>query len=168
MEIENIQIFSEFSETIERLNDPGALLVAGTDKPNVMTIGWGTLGIIWGMPIFVIYVRPSRFTHHLLEERREFTVNIPTGDMEAEVSICGTKSGRDLDKFKECGFTLKPGVKIDVPHIAECPIHYECRTVHKNAVLAETLDRKIRSVYYSTGDEHDVYYGEILGVYRKG
>jgi len=166
MEIENIGVFDEFAETITRLNDPGALLVAGTDQPNVMTIGWATVGIIWGMPIFAVYVRPSRFTHHLMEEHAGFTVNIPTTGMATEVTICGTKSGRDLDKFAECGFTLEAGVKIDVPHIVECPIHYECQTVHKNAVLAETLTRKIRSAYYATGDWHDVYYGEILGVYR--
>lgn len=166
MEIDDIGIFAEFPETIARLNDPGALLVVGVDKPNVMTIGWATLGIIWGMPIFTIFVRPSRFTHHLLEEHSEFTVNIPTREMAAEVMICGTKSGREMDKFAECKFTLEPGEKVEVPHIVQCPIYYECRTVHKNAVQANTLIHKIRSTYYATGDLHDVYYGEILGVYR--
>jgi flavin reductase (DIM6/NTAB) family NADH-FMN oxidoreductase RutF len=167
MEIEDVGIFDHFDETIARLNEPGALLVAGTRKPNVMTIGWGTLGIIWGRPIFVVYVRPSRFTHHLIEEIGEFTVNIPTPEMAAEVSICGTKSGREMDKFVECGFTLVPGEKVDVPHIAECPLYYECRVVHKTEVQAETLTRKIRSVYYSSGDLHDIYFGEILGVHRE-
>jgi len=166
MEINDIGIFREINETLARLNDPGGLLVAGTTNPNVMTIGWGTLGIIWGMPIFVVYVRPSRFTHELLETHPEFTVNVPRADMANEVAICGTKSGRDTDKFVECGFTLRPGNKIDVPYIAECPIHYECRTVHKNTVQHEQLVRKIRAGYYGSGDWHDVYYGEILGVYR--
>jgi flavin reductase (DIM6/NTAB) family NADH-FMN oxidoreductase RutF len=166
MEIEDIGVFAEFPETIARLNDPGALLVAGVSNPNVMTIGWGMPGIIWGLPIFMIFVRPSRFTHHLLEEHQEFTINIPTRDMAAEVMICGTKSGRDLDKFAECGFTLAPGHKVEVPHIVQCPIHYECRTVHKNTVIADKLKRKIRSTYYGSGDLHDVYYGEILGVYK--
>ena len=40
--------FDAAQETYERLRSPGALLVSGTDKPNVMTIGWGTLGVIWG------------------------------------------------------------------------------------------------------------------------
>jgi len=166
MEIEDVGIFAHFEETIARLNEPGALLVAGTKKPNVMTIGWGTVGIIWGRPIFVVYVRPSRFTHHLMKEHGEFTVNIPTADMAAEVSVCGTKSGRDLDKIVECGFTLVPGEKVEVPHIAECPLHYECRTVQTTSVQADTLRRKIRSVYYSSGDLHDIFCGEILGVYR--
>lgn len=166
MEIEDIGVFAEFPETIARLNDPGALLVAGVSEPNVMTIGWGMPGIIWGLPIFTIFVRPSRFTHHLLEEHQEFTINIPTRDMAAEVMICGTKSGRELDKFAECGFTLESGHKVEVPHIVQCPIYYECRTVHKNAVIADRLKRKIRSTYYGSGDLHDVYYGEILGVYK--
>jgi flavin reductase (DIM6/NTAB) family NADH-FMN oxidoreductase RutF len=166
MEISDIGIFGHIRETLARLNDPGALLVAGKPQPNVMTIGWGTLGIIWGMPIFIVYVRPSRFTHHLLEEHAEFSVNIPAADMAEEVAICGTKSGRDTDKFVECNFTLQPGIKIEVPHIAQCPIHYECRIVHKNAVQPDALKRGIRADYYASGDWHDVYYGEILGVYR--
>ncbi len=167
MEIDDVGIFRYLPETIARLNDPGALLVAGVDKPNVMTIGWGTPGIIWGMPIFSIFVRPSRFTHHLLEANAEFTVCIPTPDLAAEVMVCGTKSGRDTDKFADCNFTLNPGRKVDVPHIAQCPIIYECRSVHKNTVLHQSLDHKIQTTYYSTGDHHDIYYGEILNVFRQ-
>ncbi len=167
MEIENTDVFREFTETIARLNDPGALLVAGTDKPNVMTIGWGTLGIIWGMPIFIVYVRPSRFTHQLMERNTDFSVNIPTAEMAGLVEICGTRSGRQMDKFAECGFTLEQGTKINAPHIAQCPIYYECRRVHKNTVQARTLVREIRTVYYAGSDWHDIYYGEILGVHRR-
>ncbi len=166
MEIENIDLFKGITETLTRLNDPGALLVAGVQRPNVMTIGWATIGIIWGMPICVIYVRPSRFTHSLLEKHAEFTVNIPTVEQAAEVMVCGTKSGREMDKFAECKFTLEPGKKIDVGHIKECPIYYECRTVHKNAVVPDGLPHNVRQTYYASGDYHDIYYGEILGVFR--
>ena len=53
-------IFDLFKETTDQLDGDGAVLLAGT-PPNPMTIGWGTLGIIWGKPVFQVYVRPSRY-----------------------------------------------------------------------------------------------------------
>ena len=47
-----------FTETIQRMREDGLLLVtSGADgKPNVMTIGWGTLGAIWGRSVFLVLV----------------------------------------------------------------------------------------------------------------
>ena len=135
MDKKEIGAFDALQETLRRLENPGALLMTGKEKPNPMTIGWGNIGIIWGKPIFVVLVRPSRFTHGLMESWPEFTVNIPSAEMEKIVTFCGTKSGRGVDKVAECDLTLEPGHKIKVPSIAECPIHYECRTVHKNDVI---------------------------------
>ena len=62
--------FSDYlKETFGVMNQMGVLLVSGAiDKPNVMTIGWGTAGIIWGKPTFITLVRPSRYTHGLIEK----------------------------------------------------------------------------------------------------
>jgi hypothetical protein len=51
-------------ETIKTLNELGLLLVSidSNGKPNVMTIGWGSIGIIWYKPIFIVLVRQSRYT----------------------------------------------------------------------------------------------------------
>ena len=41
---------------------PGILLTTKIgDKVNSMTIGWGTLCIIWEKPVFVAYVRQQRY-----------------------------------------------------------------------------------------------------------
>jgi len=164
---EKIGTFEASQETFDRLASPGALLVSGTDKPNVMTIGWGTMGIIWGKPIFTVLVRPSRHTTEFLDKHQEFTVCVPTPEMKKEVLLCGTKSGRELDKIVECGFTMKPGLDVEVPHIEQCPVHYECKTVHINDVHKTFLDAEIKESYYPAEDYHFIYYGEILGVYRK-
>jgi flavin reductase (DIM6/NTAB) family NADH-FMN oxidoreductase RutF len=87
--------------------------------------------------------------------------------MEDSVSICGTKSGRDMDKVAECGFTMKPGNHVNTPYIAQCPLHYECRIIHRNELLPPNLTEKISTDYYSADDYHTVYFGEILGVYRE-
>ena len=129
--------FADYSkETFEVMGQIGVLLVSGEmEKPNVMTIGWGTIGIIWGKPIFITLVRPSRYTHGLIEKGKEFTVNVPTLEMEEVVSFCGTASGKDYDKFKEKNLTPFPGKKVKCPVIKECSIFYECRVVHKNLVI---------------------------------
>ena len=67
-----------FAQTIERMDEEGLLLVTtGTDgKPNVMTIGWGTIGSIWARPIFIVLVRHSRHTYSFMEQVSDFTVNV--------------------------------------------------------------------------------------------
>ena len=166
-----IGIFDCFSETIAGLNGDGVFLVTGkegtAEKINVMTIGWGTIGRIWGKPIFIVMVRPSRFSFLYIEENGDFSVNIPIKDMKEKLEFCGNNSGRDTDKIAKCGFTMEKGIRISVPYIKECSIHYECRTVHKNRVDTETLKNEIISEYYSSDDFHTIYFGEILGVFRE-
>lgn len=145
----------------------GLLLVSADSegKPNAMTIGWGTIGIIWGKPIFTVLVRPSRYTYDLMEKSEDFTVNVPTADMADAVMFCGSKSGRDFDKFKEKGLIALSGKNVKSPIIEQCAINYECKIIHKNNVIKEKLDGKIISSAYKSGDFHTIYYGEILGVY---
>ena len=120
---------THLQETLHKLTRLGLLLVsAGTDgKPNAMTIGWGTIGVIWGKRIFTVLVRPSRYTYKLLGESDSFTVCVPSSTLQAAVSFCGTRSGRDYDKFKECDLTPLPSTQVSAPGIAECPIVYECQ-----------------------------------------
>ena len=167
MPLEETGIFDNFQVLADALKSKGALLVCGKDKPNPMTIGWATLGIIWGKPILTVLVRPSRHSFELINAHGEFSLCVPPPSMSRELAFCGTRSGRDFDKFAECKFTKTAGHKISVPHIAECPMHYECAVVHKNDVTAGTLDPAIVSQYYGNGDYHSIYYGEVLGVYRQ-
>ena len=154
-------------ETLETLRGDGLLLVSvdSKGKPNTMTIGWGTIGVIWGKPIFIILVRPSRYTHGLMGLTDDFTVNVPPPELSDIVAFCGKASGRDHDKFKEKGLVAVPGKKVKSPSIAQCVIHYECKVVHKNNVLKDKLAKSIIAAYYPKGDFHTVYFGEIVSVY---
>jgi len=159
---------SYLKETFEVMDNMGLLLVSGDmEKCNVMTIGWGTAGIIWRRPIFIVLVRPSRYTFSLIEKKGEFTVNVPTPEMEEVVSFCGTVSGRDHDKFKEKNLTPVSGKKVRCPVVKGCSIFYECRVVHKNDVIPTELFPGISSEYYPQGDYHRVYFGEILANYKR-
>jgi flavin reductase (DIM6/NTAB) family NADH-FMN oxidoreductase RutF len=153
-----------FSEVLDALTSRGLLLGAHASggKPNLMTIGWGTIGAVWGMPIWIVLVRPSRHTFGLIERSGCFTVNVPPASLAAACDLCGTRSGRDVDKFKTFGLTPEQGLRVAAPTVAECPIVYECRTVHTNDVLESRLAKEILSTAYPRGDFHRVYWGEIV------
>ena len=150
--------------TLEVMARQGLLLVSSKpgEKPNVMTIGWGTIGLVWGKDIFAVLVRPSRYTFNLIEASGEFTVNVPAADMQEITNYCGTVSGRDHDKFREKKVTPAKSQTVSVPIIEECLIHYECRVVHKNDVVARNLTPEIESGCYGGSDYHRVYFGEIM------
>lgn len=146
----------------------GGLLLASTKKSgesNVMTIGWGTVGTIWGKQVFIVMVRPSRYTYEFIEESDEFTVNVPTEAMRKWVAYCGTNSGRDVDKFAEGKMSISPGQKVKSITIDASPLVYECKVIHKNQVIPANLDPDIDARSYPRGDYHTIYFGEILGVY---
>ena len=156
-----------FAQTIQRMREEGLLLVTqGADgKPNVMTIGWGTIGAIWSRPIFIVMVRPSRYTYSRLEEMSDFTVNVLPRELASVASHCGTVSGRDHDKFQEMHLTAAPGREVRAPIVQECLVHYECRTVHRNDVAPDALAQAIIEGAYPAGDYHRVYFGEIVAAY---
>ena len=46
-----------------------------------------------------------------------------------EVDYCGTKSGRNVDKFAETGLTPEPAIHVKPPLIKECPVNLECKVL---------------------------------------
>jgi flavin reductase (DIM6/NTAB) family NADH-FMN oxidoreductase RutF len=169
MNAKAIDYRDSFADLCKALEGDGAFLVVedSQGKPNPMTIGWATLGVVWGEPILTVYVRPTRHTCGLIEKAKRFSVCVPASGMKRELLFCGSRSGRDHDKVKECGLKVLPGQTKGVSILEDCALFYECETVHKTFVLKETLDGKIRGKYYPSEDFHSVYYGRILKAYRK-
>lgn len=150
----------------------GILLTTAADgKVNTMTIGWGHIGIEWSRPIFVAYVRETRHTKSMLEENGEFTVNVPMGEYDPKIlGYCGTKSGRDCDKFLDMGLTVEEPVSISVPGIREFPLTLECKVIYKqkqdlSAIPADILERFYPEDETGFRDYHYAYYGEIVNAY---
>lgn len=153
-------------EVMNKLNKPGLILGSGKSC-NPMTIGWASYGIMWNKPVFTVMVRPVRYSFSLLEEDGDFTINVPSDTMKKEVGICGSKSGRDIDKIEACNFTTEQSHMVSVPFIKECPIYLECRTIFTNDVIAGSLKKEMIDMYYPHADLHRFYYGEILGAWVK-
>lgn len=148
------------------------LTTAAGGNVNTMTIGWGTLGIEWNKPVFVAYVRESRFTRELLDHCGEFTVNIALDTEQKQIlSFCGTKSGRDIDKIQEMNLTLVDSEMIKTPGIKEFPLTLECKVISQQLQNIDMLPDELQKRFYPldsvTGkhDAHIAYYGEIVNAY---
>jgi flavin reductase (DIM6/NTAB) family NADH-FMN oxidoreductase RutF len=163
----NLRFEKHVAETMKKLKAPGLLLVSvkKNGKSNVMTIGWGLIGVFWRMPVFMVAVRPSRFSHEFIEESGVFTVNVPSEGMDDVVEYCGKVSGRKHDKLAKCRLNLVKGKKVRAPVIKECKRHYECRVVHKLEVAPDLVPASVKKTFYPRGDYHTVYFGKILAVY---
>lgn len=166
---EKVDTFEFIEETNRLMRDGGLFLVsAGEDgKPNAMVIGWGLVGTMWRQPFFTVAVRLSRHTHKLIEESGEFTVCLPAKGMEHALDVCGTRSGRDIDKFKELKLTAARGHEVDIPYIAECPVHYECEVAYKTQLKPGQLEKTLERDCYPSGNYHVLYFGRIKGVYAE-
>jgi len=154
----------ESYRAIEELSGVFLVTQGKERKPNIMTIGWLQGGIVWGRPIISVLVRPSRFTFIHIEENPFFSVCIPTDKMKKEINWCGSVSGRLVDKFQKTSFTPTYSENFPVPTIKECPIHFECQVVQRTKVIETNFNSDIIQEYYSSGDFHSVYYGEIIKI----
>ena len=114
------------------------------DKVNIISLSW-QMPVSRSPMMVAVAVGKDRFSHSQITGSGEFGINVPTWNLIEQVDYCGTRSGIDYDKFKECNFTPFPGEKIKVPLIQECFANLECRVVHK----------------YEAGD-HNIFVAEVL------
>ena len=163
-----INIFDYSGEICKALPQGILLTSEAEDCTNAMTIGWGTLGIEWGVPIFAAYVRESRFTRELLDRTGEFTVCVPRGELTPQIkkalAICGSKSGRDTDKIAESKLTIVEADEVRSPAIKELPLTIECRVVFQEVQQIKKISSQFAK-FYKAEDPHIAYYGEILKAY---
>ena len=176
MNRKKIDVYDNLTEIVKELKEGVLLTAKADDQVNSMTISWGMLGIEWGRPVFVTFLREHRFTKELIDKNGEFTVNIPYGqDAKDILNFCGTKSGRDVDKFQELGLTPVEAEKISVPAIRELPLTLECKVVYKQEQDPDQISEKRKKIFYpedvdgsfhgANRDYHTAYYGQILSAY---
>ena len=146
----------------------GGVLCTVVDKAgeqNVLTLGWGLVGPNYrGHAIFAIAVTPLRYSWRFLEEMSEFVIAVPSDDLRGAADLCGTRSGRDLDKFEAAKLTRVPSVHVRAPSILECPINVECRVYTRVAPPHMLLTPEHRQ--RPLEQQHTIYFAEVLGTYR--
>ena len=154
----NINPFEIFSR--------GRVLLTAGEKPNSMTIAWGAMGTLFSQNICIVFVKESRFTNHLMQESKYFTLSFLSEKYKKELGIMGTKSGKDTDKYeltgltpvfdndKFCSYIKESDMVIKLEKISELKFDYA-------SLFSDEAVKK----YYSGSDLnnfHHVYFGKIV------
>ena len=154
------------SEAMQWLPRGAFLTVRHGHRVNTMTIGWGTFGVIWTRPVFMVAVRNTRHTFKLIERAPDYTVSVPTTtEAKGALAFCGTHSGKDWDKFAETGLSAITARAVASPLVDVEGIHYECRTLLREAMAPDLMAPELLS-YYPEKDYHSLYFGEVVACYR--
>lgn len=126
---------------------PPALIVCGAlEHPNVMTAAWtGILNTI--PPKTYVSIRPERYSHGIIRERGEFSINLTTASMVYAADFCGVRSGRDCNKFALTGLTPLPSSALSCPVLAQSPVSLLCK-------VSETVPL----------GSHDMFLADIVAV----
>jgi flavin reductase (DIM6/NTAB) family NADH-FMN oxidoreductase RutF len=131
---------------------------------NCMTVGWGAFGVMWGRPMAMIVVRPTRHTHGFTERHDTFTLSAFSEKLRPALDYCGSHSGRRGDKAKAAGITPVAARVVKAPAFAEAKLVVECRTIYADELsprhfLADWIEEN-----YPKKDYHTMYFGEIVAV----
>lgn len=143
------------------------LLSAGDrEKANTMTVSWGGLGVLWGKNVATVYVRPQRYTYEFMEQGEYFTLSFLGEEFRDALKLCGSKSGREVDKFRACGLTLAYGAG-DAPYLQEAQVVLVCKKLYFDDIEpSHFLDGDIDGKNYPGKDYHRMYIGEIVEAYE--
>ena len=131
---------------------------------NAMTASWGGLGVLWNTPVATIYVRPQRYTYSLLEKNDELSLCFPGEKYRKAMGLCGSRSGRDLDKIKECG--LKTETVDGIPVIDDSEVIMLCKKLYADDLKEDKFIDKEHLSHYN-GDFHRFYILKIKKILTK-
>ncbi len=143
---------------VDLIGKEWALIAAGDESGfNMMTASWGTVGELWNKPVAIIFIRPQRYTYGFVEKSERFTLSF-YGDDKAIHAVCGSKSGRDIDKAAECG--LEPIFTDGTVTFKQARMTLVCRKLYAQDMDPDCFVDKANLAHYNN-DYHRVYVGEI-------
>lgn len=160
---------AEFSENAFMYFTNAPILMAGDkNEHNAMTIGWGGMGVLWGMhrPVVNVYVAPKRYTYEFMESKQYFCImefsDIKVGE------YMGSKSGRDGDKGKALGLTLA-FTKNGTPYYKEADSIIECEILYSAPFERSGFRNNVPKKMYENfpAGIHTQYIGEVVGAWKK-
>lgn len=167
MEFKTAEIQTVRENAVELFGSRWALLTAGTREHfNPMTVSWGTLGELWSRPVVTVYVRPSRHTYGFMEEQDFFTLSFFGPEYRAALNLCGSKSGRDMDKAAAAGLTPL-STECGAVAFQEAEMIFVCRKLYRNDIAPEDFTDGSVADSYGGKDFHRQYIAEVVQVLRR-
>ena len=142
------------------------LITAGTkEKFNTMTASWGFLGYLWERNVAAIFVRPTRYTYQFTEKHDTFTLTFFEEKYKEALKLCGTVSGRDIDKVKEAKLT--PVFDNEYVYFEEAKLVLFCKKLYFDDLKSKNFVIPSIEKFYPEKDYHRIYIGEIEKVLGK-
>ena len=152
----------------KQIGDDWMLITAGDpDNFNTMTASWGTLGILWHLPVALCFVRPHRYTFDFMEASDHYTLCFLEEHYRDILQYCGTHSGKDVDKVAETGL-LPLTTESGNVYYEQCKLVLECRKLYSDWLTEDGfLLQSLAEKNYPRKDFHKFYIGEIISCIKK-
>lgn len=167
MSFKEVEIKSLNMNPFTLIGDEWLLVTAGTEGNfNTMTASWGGLGVFWGKNSATIYIRPGRYTKQFVDSNDTFTLSFFNEDYKKALSICGSLSGRDVNKVEEAKLT--PVFHDENTYFDEARMVVVCKKMYHTEIKPENFDNpSFDKLMYPLKDYHTIYIAEILKVLVK-
>lgn len=157
---------------IKLFGDDWAVVAAGTkDDFNELTVSWGALGDAWwdNMPIAIIFVSATRFTHKYLEANDTFSINVFPRQYRKELAYIGSHSGKDEDKVAATGLQTA-FTDHGTPIFTQARLVIECRKIYSHDLDASRFSESLIGNYAQKKFQgvvpHTVFFGEIINCWQ--
>ena len=167
--LEKIDVRTISDNPFSLIGERWALITAGDETAcNTMTASWAGVGVLWNKPVATIYVRPQRYTYEFTENSEYFTLTFfAPGEQREALALCGTKSGRDMDKFAAAGLHVAYA-ECGAPYVEEGELVLVCRKLYAQDLKGECfLEESLIEKNYPARDFHRMYVGEITEALRR-
>ena len=143
------------------------LITAERDgKVNTMTASWGGFGVMWGVNVAYIGIRPQRYTKEFVDNSETFSLTFLDNSFKTTLSYLGSKSGRDEDKIKKSKLTILH--TDDTPYFEEATTAMLCKKLYAQELKPEYfIMSELNEKWYPNVDYHTLYIAEITKILVK-
>ena len=159
----------ELKTNLFRMIGKDWLLICCDDKENkrenMMTASWGGMGVLWNLPVCFLFVRPQRHTYSLLETEERFSVCVLPEEWRSAHKVCGSQSGRDVNKIISTGLTE---IEISgVKALSESEYVFVLKQLYVDTLKKDNFLDQEQLLHYPQDDFHAMYVCKIEEVYVK-
>lgn len=150
---------------IKAIADEWMLISAGNEEGyNMMTASWGFMGEMWGADSAIAMIRPQRYTMKFVDENDYFALSF-YGDNKAIHKVCGSMSGKDVDKTALTGLT--PIFRDNTVYFEEARLVIVCKKQLVTEIKEEQFTDTAPLKWYENKDFHKMIIGKIEKVLVK-
>ena len=150
---------------VKAIAEEWMLVTAGNEGGyNMMTASWGFAGEMWGSDAALAVIRPQRYTMDFIDKSDYFTLSF-YGDRKDIHKVCGSMSGRDVNKTELTGLT--PVFDGEATYFNEARLVIICKKQYVQRMEENCFIDKELLRWYNNGDYHYSIIGKVEKVLVK-